>query len=54
MMEFLFGFFIGAFTVVLVGLSFYLVKDKNYFINDYNNNDEEFDSEITFKPEGTT
>jgi len=62
-MEFFFGMFIGAFSVVLVGISYWIVKDKNYHINDYNSGDgktledmvdSEFDPENYFiKPEGT-
>ena len=61
-MEFLFGMFVGAFSVVLVWIAFYIVKDKNYHINDYTSGDgktlqdmvdSEYDPENYFKPEGT-
>ena len=62
-MEFFFGMFVGALSVILVGISYWIVKDKNYHINDYKSNDgktlvdmvdSEFDPENYFiKPEGT-
>ena len=36
-MEFLFGMFVGAFSVVFAGFSFYITKDKKLDGTDYNN-----------------
>ena len=61
-MEFLFGMFVGAFSVVFLGFSFYITKDKKLDGTDYNNVcgktlkdmvDSEYDPENYFKPEGT-
>ena len=62
-MEFIFGMFVGAFSAVLAGFTFYITKDKKLSKKDYNNFDgktlqdivdSEFDPENYFiKPEGT-
>ena len=61
-MEFFLGMFVGAFSVVFAGFSFYIIKDKKLDGTDYNNVggktlkeivDSEYDPENYFKPEGT-
>ena len=61
-MEFLFGMFVGAVSVVLTWIALYITKDKKLDGTDYNNVggrtlkdivDSEYDPENYFKPEGT-
>lgn len=62
-MEFFFGMFVGAISVILAGFAFLITKDKKTSKKHYNNFDgktlenmvdSEFDPENYFiKPEGT-
>ena len=61
-MDFLFGMFVGAVSVVLTWIALYITKDKKLDSTDYNNFggktlqdmvDSEYDPENYFKPEGT-
>ena len=61
-MDFLFGMLVGALSVVLAEIAYFIVNDKKFVINHYNNKDgktlkdmvdSEYDPENYFKPEGT-
>ena len=61
-MDFLFGMFVGAVSVLLTWLALYITKDKKLDGTDYNNVggktlkdivDSEYDPENYFKKEGT-
>ena len=61
-MDFLFGMLIGALSVVLAEIAYFIVNDKKFLVNHYNNKDgktledmvdSEYDPENYFKPEGT-
>ena len=61
-MDFLFGMFVGALSVILAEIAYFIVNDKKFVINHYNNKDgktlkdmvdSEYDPENYFKPEGT-
>ena len=61
-MDFLFGMLVGALAVVLAEIAYFIVNDKKFLVNHYNNKDgktledmvdSEYDPENYFKPEGT-
>ena len=61
-MDFLFGMLVGALSVVLAEIAYFIVNDKKFLVNHYNNKDgktledmvdSEYDPENYFKPEGT-
>ena len=61
-MDFLFGMFVGALSVILAEIAYVIVNDRKFVINHYNNKDgktlkdmvdSEYDPENYFKPEGT-
>ena len=61
-MDFLFGMFLGALSVILAEIAYVIVNDKKFFVKHYNNKDvktlkdmvdSEYDPENYFKPEGT-
>ena len=61
-MEFLFGMFVGALSVVLAEIAYFIVNDKKFVAKDYTNKDgknledmvdSEYDPENYFKAEGT-
>lgn len=61
-MDFLFGMFVGALSVILAEIAYVIVNDKKFFVKHYNNIDgktlkdmvdSEYDPENYFKPEGT-
>ena len=61
-MDFLFGMFVGALSVILAEIAYVIVNDRKFVVNDYNKKDgktledmvdSEYDPENYFKPEGT-
>tara|TARA_Y100000004_G_scaffold170863_1_gene206272 strand:+ start:93 stop:281 length:189 start_codon:yes stop_codon:yes gene_type:complete len=61
-MDFLFGMFLGALSVILAEIAYVIVNDKKFVAKHYNNKDgknlkdmvdSEYDPENYFKPEGT-
>jgi len=61
-MDFLFGMFLGALSVILAEFAYVIVNDKQFVVKYYNNKDgktlkdmvdSEYDLENYFKPEGT-
>ena len=61
-MDFLFGMFVGALSVILAEIAYVIVNDRKFVIKDYNKKDgktleymvdSEYDPETYFKPEGT-
>ena len=61
-MDFLFGMFLGALSVILAEIAYVIVNDKKFVVKHYNNRDgktlkdmvdSEYDPENYFKPEGT-